>query len=173
MQISEISTRRHDLIVASRSNTFLSSAAGIADRILAEAAGIDAFRERWIAFDERRAMLDGLPQGAASADILRAACGIDAGCDAYDVLASAAFDETPRPRLERADRFEETEERDILRAIARQFGYGGTDALDSHGIFDTPGIIEAGGRRAFRASGYPMPDLKRRLLATDAEWRDA
>ena len=147
---------------------------GITDRILAEAAGIDAFRERWIAFDERRAMLDGLPQGAASADILRAACGIDEGCDAYDVLASAAFDETPRPRLERADRFEETEERDILRAIARQFGYGGTDALDSRGLFQTPGVRAAGGLDALEPDPTAtMLDLKRRVLATDAEWRDA
>ena len=147
---------------------------GIAERILAEAAGIDAFRERWIAFDERQAMLAGLPQGAASADILRAACGIDEGCDAYDVLASAAFDETPRPRLERADRFEETEERDILRAIARQFGYGGTDALDSRGLFQTPGVRAAGGLDALEPDPTAtMLDLKRRVLATDAEWRDA
>ncbi len=148
--------------------------AGIAERILAEAAGIDAFRERWIAPEERRAMLDSLPQGSASADILRAASDIDEGCDGYDVLASAAFGETPRPRLERADRFEETEERGILRAIARQFGYGGTDALESSGLFQTPGVRAAGGLAALEPeAANRLLDLKRRVLATDAEWRDA
>ena len=147
--------------------------ADIAERILTGVDGLDAFRERWIAPEERHAMIERLPQGEASTDILRAASGIDEGCDGYDVLANVFFDETPRMRLERADRFEEAAGAPILRAIARQFGYGGTEALESYGIFDTPSIIEAGGRTAFRASGYPMPDLKRRLLASDAEWRDA
>ena len=145
----------------------------IARRILAEVDGIDAFRERWIAPTERAAMLDRLPQGEASADILRAASGLDDGCDGYDVLANALFGETPRMRLERADRFEEAEDAPILRAIARQFGYGGTHALEGLMLFQTPGVREAGGLSEFEASGLPMPDLKRRVLATDEEWPDA
>ena len=146
---------------------------GIAERILAEVDGIDAFRERWIAPGERAAMLDRLPQGEASADILRAASGLDDACDGYDVLANALFGETPRMRLERADRFEEAEDAPILRAIARQFAYGGTHALEGLMLFQTPGVREAGGLPEFEASGLAMPDLKRRVLATDAEWRDA
>ena len=145
----------------------------IAERILAEVDGIDAFRERWIAPEERASLLAGLPEGEASAGILRAASGIDDGCDGYDVLANALFGETPRMRLERADHFEEEEDAPILRAIARQFGYGGTRALEGLMLFQTPGVSEAGGFPEFEASGLPMPDLKRRVLATDAEWRDA
>ena len=147
--------------------------ADITNHILDQVDGIDAFREQWIDKDARAAMLEGLPQHKHSPDILRAAAGLDESCDGYDVLAHLIFDEKPRTRVDRAKRFRKSEDRAILRAIALQFGYGGTNALDSGALFRTPAVQAAGGISAFEASDLPMTDLKRRVLATDAEWRDA
>jgi type I restriction enzyme R subunit len=145
----------------------------VAESLLSEVEGLADFRERWIEPGDRRDLIDSLPEGSNSVGVLRAASGIDDTCDEYDVLAHSLFDETVRERLERADRFEERsgDEQPVLFALARQFAYGGTTALESLELFNVPAIRDAGGVKALGVEpGAALRDLKRDVLATDDEW---
>ena len=145
----------------------------VAETLLAEVESLEGFRERWIDPPEREELISGLPEGSNTAAILSAATGLD-GCDEYDVLAHTLFDETARERVERADRFEDglDGEQPLLRAIARQFAYGGTNALESGELFNVPAVRDAGGVNELGPEpGSALRDLKRKVLATDDEWR--
>ena len=141
----------------------------LAERLLAEVGALDGFRERWIDPPAREALLDALPEAGASAEAYRAAAGLG-DCDLYDALALAGWNETPRARVDRAGRVREAdpEPSPIVRALARQFALGGTEALESERLREVAAVREAGGLPALGAGA--MPALKRRLLATDAEW---
>ena len=141
----------------------------MAERLLAEVAGLDDFRERWIDPQRRPEVLAALPDGAASAAAWRHAAELD-DCDLYDVLALAGWNEQPRRRSARAGRVRDADPppSPIERALARQFALGGTDALESERLREVASVREAGGLPALGAGA--MPGLKRRLLATDAEW---
>ena len=144
----------------------------LAERLLAEVPALGGFRERWIDPPAREALLAALPDEGRSAEAYRAAAGLEE-CDLYDVLASAGWDETPRPRVDRAGRVGEADPAPpaIERALARQFALGGTEALESERLAQVSAVREAGGLAALAAAGGgAMPALKRRLLATDAEW---
>ena len=144
----------------------------IAERLLAEVAGLDDFRERWIDPQRRPAVLAALPDGAEGAAAYRHAAALD-DCDFYDVLASIGWNEHPRRRSARAGRVRDAAPRPlpIIRALARQFALGGTEALESERLREVAAVREAGGLAALAAAGEgAMPALKRRLLATDAEW---
>ena len=144
----------------------------LAERLLAEVPALGGFRERWIDPPSREALLAALPDEGRSAEAYRAAAGLE-DCDLYDVLASAGWDETPRPRVDRAGRVREADPEPpaIERALARQFALGGTEALESERLREVAAVSEAGGLAALAAIGDgAMPALKRRLLATDAEW---
>ena len=144
----------------------------VAESILAEVEGLRAFRERWVKPEERRGLMAVLPEGANSVAVLKAAAGLH-DCDEYDVLAHSLFDETARERIERADRFEEEigDDEPVLHAIARQFAYDGTSALESRELFNVPSVREAGGVGALGTNpGAALRDMKRRVLATDSEW---
>ncbi len=155
----------------------------IAARLLEDIPTLDEFRERWIAPERRSALLDSVASGGLNPDAYRAAADL-APCDLYDVLASAAWDETPRTRIARADHLEEVEvewleaqgERaaPVLGALARQFGLGGSEALESGRLFEANQVKAAGGLPALQSSGRKplelITELKRRLLAADREW---
>lgn len=154
----------------------------LAQRILDDIPSLTEFRERWIAKTRRESMMESITNAGFNADAYCAAADLEE-CDLYDVLASATWSETPRTRVERADRLEEVEVEwleaqgkepaGVLTALSRQFGYGGTDALETR-PFDTPQVKEAGGLAALRTEGRKpselIADLKRRLLASDREW---
>ena len=147
--------------------------ARVAVSLLSQVEGFTDFRERWIEPKERRDVIGALPEGHNSVGVLRAAIGLDDGCDDYDVLAHSLFDETARERVERADRFEERtkDEESVLVALARQFAYGGTDALESLELFNVPAVRSAGGLGALGPEPTSaLRDLRRRVLASDAEW---
>ena len=74
-------------------------------------------------------------------------------------------------RRQRAERVQEAAGEPIIRVLAGQFGLGGTEALESGMLGQVPALRDAGGLPALaRLGGDAMPDLKRRLLATDDEW---
>ncbi len=62
----------------------------------------------------------------------------------------------------------------MLEALARQFGRGGTEALESDNLFRTDQLRKSGGVAALRADGRKpaelIMELKRRLLVADREW---
>ena len=142
----------------------------ITESLLAEVSALDEFRERWIRPDERQALIAALPDEGASAEVYRGAAEL-ADCDLYDVLAQVGWGETPRPRVERAERVQDRESEPIIRVLAGQFGQGGTEALESGMLGQVPALREAGGLGALASLGASaLPDLKRRILATDHEW---
>ena len=139
----------------------------IANRLLEDVAGLDQFRERWIRPEDRKTLVEALPEQGRSAEAYRRAAEL-ADCDLYDVLAHAGWQQTPRPRVDRAERVREAAGEPIIRILAGQFGHGGTEALESTMLSSVPAVREAGGLAALGPGA--MPDLKRRLLASDSEW---
>ena len=139
----------------------------LASRLLEQVTGLDEFRERWIRPEERRELIAALPDDGAAPRVYRGAAGLS-DCDLYDVLAHAGWEETPRTRVERAERVQEKTAEPIVRILAGQFGHGGTEALESAMLSSVPAVREAGGLAALGLGA--MPDLKRRLLASDSEW---
>ena len=158
--------------------------ARIARQLLTEVDSLDDFRERWIRPSERHDLMASLSNPTADPAAYRAGADLE-GCDLYDVLASVGWNQTPRTRLERADHFEEVESEwldaqgerpaQALSEVARQFGLGGTGALESDYLFDTPRMVQAGGIAALSSAGRKpfdlITELKRRLLVSDREWR--
>ena len=155
----------------------------IAKRLLDDIPSLDDFRERWIAPMKREPLMEQLANAGLNPDAYRAAADLGE-CDIYDVLASATWSETARTRVERADRLDEVEVEwleaqgepaaAVLGALTRQFGRGGTDALESDNLFRTDQVRKAGGIAALRSDGRKplelITELKRRLLVSDREW---
>ena len=155
----------------------------IARRLLDDIPKLDEFRECWIDYERRHQLVDSVTNGGLNPDAYRAAADLGE-CDLYDVLASATWNETPRTRIERAERLEEVEVEwlgaqgesaaAVLGSLTRQFGVGGTDALESDNLFQTTQVRAAGGLGALGAEGRKpvelITELKRRLLASDREW---
>lgn len=145
-----------------------------------------AFRDRWIRPESRHDLIAALPDGSASVGILQAAAGLE-DCDDYDVVAGEIYGETSRRRVERVERMERREvewlgslgpaRSRVMAAISAQFGLGGTRALESQELFNLPTVQAAGGSDALQGDESPAGELlvefKRRLLATDEEWRAA
>ncbi len=156
----------------------------ITDALLAEVDVLDEFRERWIQLQVRADLMKALPGEGSAAEVYRAAAELSE-CDLYDVLANLGWDETPRRRVDRADHFLEVEyewrnaqgERParVMEALAQQFGAGGTDALESKQLPRMRQFHDAGGFEALGAgrqtAGVMMLDVKRKLLAPDADWQ--
>ena len=157
--------------------------ARIAERLLGEVDGLDAFRERWISQPKREDLMSILSDQSASADVYRAAAELN-DYDLYDILANAGWEQTLRTRVDRADRVEEVEAEwldaqgeapaRVLTALARQFGFGGTEALENEHVFETPQVLDAGGVPTLRSGGREpldlITELKRRLFVNDREW---
>jgi len=149
----------------------------LAERLVAQVATLDAFREKWIVPDERQALLDALPDGERSARLVRV---LDdrAAYDLFDVLGELAYGLHGVTRAERVEAFEykhadwlatlpEDARRTILAFVA-QFEDDGTEALENAQIFQIPAVRAAGGLRALRAV-YPNPadiilDVRRKVF---------
>jgi len=138
--------------------------------LVATVPTLDAFRARWVAPADRRALLGNLPDGGRSAPLVRALCEMDA-YDLYDVLAELGYGLDPRTRQERADAFG-YKNRDWLssmppataatvQAIAAQFAQGGIDELERPQVFDLRAVAQAGGLAALRQLGKPADVLTR------------
>jgi len=149
----------------------------LADRLVAEAPTLDAFRACWVAPAARRELLDALPDGARSAALVRSLAHLDA-CDLYDVLADLAYGQAPRTRTERADAFEykhgawlaslPAPAAATLRALAAQFARAGTDGLENPAVFKAPEVARAGGLAALQALGNAadvLRETKERMFA--------
>jgi type I restriction enzyme R subunit len=149
----------------------------LAAQLVAEAPTLDAFRARWVQPPDRTALLATLPDGGQSAQIVRTLEHLE-DCDLYDVLADLAYGMAPLTRDERADEFARkhaawldtlpAETAATLRAMAAQFVREGTDALENPHIFETPGVMRAGGLAALKTLGRPaeiLMQMKQRMFA--------
>ena len=130
------------------------------------------FRDCWLQPDKRGALLERLKDRGIHVGAYRSVADrLDT--DHYDILAALGWGETIRSRLERAERIDgwidgQGRSAPILTALADQFGIEGTDALESPRLGRVSSVLAAGGLASLH--GVTMRDLKRQLLATDAEW---
>ena len=149
----------------------------LAERLLARAPSLDAFRAAWILPPERAGLLAALPDGGRSAGVIRSLEGMDE-FDLYDVLAELGYGLDPKTRVARADAFDYKHAAWLadlppamsatLRALARQFARGGTDELEQPGVLQVPSVVAAGGLAALKALGSPseiLHETKSRLFA--------
>jgi type I restriction enzyme R subunit len=149
----------------------------VAAKLVAQAPTLDQFRARWITPEERRALLQHLPGGIQAAGLIRELEQLNE-YDLYDVLAELGYGMARRTRLERVGAFE-YKQADWLqampatgaatvRALASQFGKGGTEGLENPQVFQTPEVVKAGGLAALKAVGKPadiLRETKERMLA--------
>ena len=144
----------------------------IAAALRADIVDLGEFRNRWLQPDQRGSLMRQLGERGVSMGAYRSVADrLDA--DGYDVLAALGWGETIRSRIDRAERIdgwidEQGSSATILGALVNQFGVAGTDALESPHLGKVPSIIAAGGLASLQS--VTILDLKRRLLATDAEW---
>ncbi len=141
----------------------------LASRLVQEAPTLEQFRTIWIDPPKRHKLLDGLPDGERSALLVRSLDDMNA-YDLYDVLAELGYGLAPRTRLDRAAAFTykhgdwlggmPVRSAETLRALAMQFGRGGTEALENQHVFETPEVQHAGGLEALRGIGRPVEVLR-------------
>jgi type I restriction enzyme R subunit len=149
----------------------------LAAKLVEEAPTLEEFRQRWIVPSERHQLLDGLPDGGRSAALVRTLEDMRE-YDLYDVLAELGYGLEPHTRQARAGAFEYKHEgwlntlpkntATALRALAAQFARGGTESLESPRVFQTPGVVRAGGVASLRILGSPadvIHETKERLFA--------
>jgi type I restriction enzyme R subunit len=149
----------------------------LAAKIAEEAPDLAAFRAIWVEPDRRRQLLGNLPESGKSADKLRLVEGMT-DYDLYDVLGSATYGLDPRTKPGRADAFLlkarnwlddlPPDTAATVKAVARQFGIDGTDALENRYIFDVPDVRAAGGLEALKRAGAPrelLVETKKRMFA--------
>jgi type I restriction enzyme R subunit len=150
----------------------------LAARLVEEAPTLERFRSLWINPQERRHLLEQLPDGARSALLVRSMEHKDA-YDLYDILGDLGYGLRPLTRKERADAFSykhaiwlggmPTRSADALRALAGQFVRAGTEGLENQLVFETPEVKKCGGLDALRSLGRPadvLRETKVRIFAT-------
>ena len=155
----------------------------LAARLLERVTALSDFRECWIDPPQRNELLKSVTDSGLNPEAFRVAAGLEE-CDLYDVLASAGWEESARTQISRSDRLQEVEMEwleaqganpsQVLTALARQFAHGGSDALESSSLWQTPQVRAAGGlpvlRQTDRNPATLIREFKRRLLAPDSEW---
>jgi type I restriction enzyme R subunit len=145
-------------------------------RVLREAATIHDFRGLWVDAQKRRALINHLLGEHYSPDTVRELVGL-ADCDNFDLFAHYGYREKALKRPEREKTYLTTQASwfasvdnkaaIVLRGIGRQFGAGGTEALESELLWDVPEIRRVGGLAALRPLGNPadvMREAKTRLF---------
>ena len=150
----------------------------LAARLVEDIPALDAFRDTWIDPNERRHMMERLPDGGRAPLIVRQLDRMEA-YDLYDVLAEVGYGQSPKTRTGRVEAFEtrysdwlsadmSPPAAETVRAIASQFALGGTDELENRRIFSIKGVAEAGGLRALKDGaprGIAVTDIKRRMFS--------
>lgn len=149
----------------------------IAERLVARAGSLDDFRRLWVLPPERRGLIDSIVRGGFSPRALQVAEEADA-CDLFDVLGEVGYGLLRQTRADRAYAFSYKQQAWLqtmpppaaatVKAIATQFSLGGTEALESPHIFETPMVVKAGGRAALKMVGDPaelVKSAKERLFA--------
>ena len=149
----------------------------LAEHLVEEAKTFDDFRHNWINPQERKRLIDSLPDGRSGVRLLQELLN-QKEYDLYDMLAEIGFGIAPKNRKERVEAlhykhhawFESLPPAtaNTLLALARQFERGGTEELENLYIFNAPDVVKAGGHQALKILGEPkdiIAEMKRRLFA--------
>jgi type I restriction enzyme R subunit len=149
----------------------------MAARLLTVAPDLALFRSKWIRPAERRALIDFIVQAGLSPRALQLAEEAQ-DADLFDVLGELGYGLLRRTRGERAHAFTYKQAPWLhtlppvaaatVKALASQFGKGGTDALETPQIFNAPEVVKAGGLDALKLAGQPadvLEQTKERIFA--------
>jgi type I restriction enzyme R subunit len=149
----------------------------IASRLTEEVKNFDDFRKYWIDPQERKKLIQILPDGGQGLRLLRELMKRN-DYDLYDVLAEIGYGIAPKSRVERVlalnykygDWFKSLPQkaRRTLLALAKQFERGGIEELENPYVFDASDVIEAGGLESLKILGEPkdiINETKKRLFA--------
>jgi len=149
----------------------------MAERLVNEIQTIDEFRHRWINPQDRKRLIDALPENGRGVRLLQELMDRKA-CDPYDVLAELAFGAAPKSRKERVEALHYKHERwltslppataSTLLALASQFEAGGIEELENPHVFNAPEVVKAGGLSSLKMLGEPREivyEIKKRLFA--------
>jgi type I restriction enzyme R subunit len=141
----------------------------MAAELRAEAPDPDVFRQIWIEPPRRRTLIDSLLGKGFAPRVIQHVDGLLA-YDEYDVLASAAYETTPRTRDDRAARFAldngtwlspmPADSRAAILALTQQFARGGTEELETREVLQTPAVARVGGLTALKKVGEPAQVLR-------------
>lgn len=141
----------------------------MAARLLAVAPDLALFRSHWIKPAERRALIDFIVQAGLSPRALQLAEEAT-DSDLFDVLGELGYGLLRRTRGDRAHAFTYKQAPWLqtlppaasatVKALASQFGKGGTEALETPQIFSTPEVMKAGGLDALKLIGQPAEVLE-------------
>ena len=150
----------------------------IAEHLVEEVETFDDFRHRWINPQERKRLIDSLPDDGRGIRLLQELLNRKE-YDLYDVLAEIGFGVAPKSRKERVESLHYKHDvwlksfpnntADILLALARQFEIDGTEALENPYVFNAPDVVQAGGLEAMKLLGNPkdvIDETKERLFTT-------
>lgn len=149
----------------------------IAERLVGEAKTFDDFRQKWINPDERRGLIDLLPEDGRGVRLLRELLNRKE-YDLYDVLGEIGFGVAPKTRKQRVEALSYKHETwfrslppevaNTLIALAKQFERGGTEELENPYVLNAPDVVKSGGLEALKMLGEPkdiINETKKRLFA--------
>ena len=149
----------------------------LAQRLVEEIKTFDAFRSCWANPQERRRLINTLPDGGRGLRLIQELLNRKE-YDLYDLLSEIGFGVAPKSRKERTEAllykhnewFKNLPEAtaNTLLALARQFERGGTEELENPYVFNAPEVVKAGGLEALKILGEPkdiVNEAKERLFA--------
>lgn len=136
----------------------------IAEHLVEEIKTFDDFRQCWINPQERKRLIDSLPDDGRGIRLLQEILNRKE-YDLYDVLAEIGFGVAPKSRKERGEALRYKHDAwlkslpkktaDTLVALAKQFERGGTEELENPYVFNSPDVIKAGGLQSLKILGEP------------------
>ena len=148
----------------------------LAEHLVGEAKTFDDFRHQWINAQDRKRLIDALPDDGQGIRLLRELLNRKE-YDLFDVLAEIGFGVAPKSRTERVealhykhgDWFRGLPEKtaNTVLALAGQFEKGGTEELENPHVFNVPDVVKAGGLEALKILGDPkkiINETKERLF---------
>lgn len=149
----------------------------IAEHLVKETKTFDDFHHCWINPQERKRLIDLLPDNGRGVRMLQELLN-QKEYDIYDVLADIGFGVAPKNRKERVEALHykhgdwfkglPKETANTLLALAKQFERGGTDELENPHVFNAPDVLKSGGLEALKTLGEPkdiINEAKKRLFA--------
>jgi len=150
---------------------------GLADKLLNDLSSFEDFLRKWVNPVDRHRILVELVRGGYSAETIRQVDELT-DYDLYDVLISIAYGKKPLKRNERIFNFQYKERdwlnalpqeaKDVIIAIVNQFGFQGTDSIESDQLFKVHDVVKAGGLSSLNKGGNAkqlLDEAKLRLFA--------
>lgn len=115
---------------------------------------LDNLRNIWISPEQRKVLLENLPEGPSSILLLQELEKLK-DCDLFDVLSNLTFSVRPITLIERSDSFVYKNDKwikkfpnnaqKIILSISNQFSKGGIEELETPNLFDDKDIKKNGG----------------------------